>query len=66
MKITTVIAAAALAVASTAATAENVTTSTGDVVMIEKNMAPLGLSALQLAALGFLSVAVAVSASSGT
>lgn len=45
MKITTLIAAAALATASTAATAQNVTTTDGDVVMIEKNQAGTGLLA---------------------
>lgn len=37
MKITTLIAAAAIATASTAATAQNVTTDAGELVIVEKN-----------------------------
>ena len=67
MKFTTLIAAAALATASTAATAQNVTTATGDVVMVEKNqsLALAGLGAVPaagLAAIGLLTVAVLVTA----
>ncbi len=65
MKITTLIAAAALAGASSTAFADNVTTATGEVVMVEKEAATialLGLSAVQLAALGFLFVATAATA----
>jgi hypothetical protein len=46
MKITTLIAAAALATASTAATAQNVTTDAGEVVMIEKNGGLFALAGL--------------------
>jgi len=66
MKFTTLIAAATLAVASTAATAQNVTTASGDVVMVEKNQGFVALSAAQLAALGLFAATVAISASSGS
>ncbi|MCF2871335.1 hypothetical protein L0664_09695 [Octadecabacter sp. G9-8] len=46
MKITTLIAAAALATASTTATAQNVTTDAGEVVMIEKNGGLFALAGL--------------------
>ena len=46
MKIKTLIAAAAIAGMSTSAIAQNVTTPSGDVVMIEKNQASLGLLGL--------------------
>lgn len=47
MKITTLVAAAALATASTAAIADNanVTTDAGEVVMIEKNQAEAAMAA---------------------
>ncbi len=72
MKFTTLIAASALAVASTAATAQNVTTPTGDVVMIEKNqgsLALLGLSSTATAAAVLVivaTIAAAADASGGT
>lgn len=65
MKFTTLIAAATLAVASTAATAQNVTTASGDVVMVEKNQI-VTLSAAQWAALGLFGLTVAISAGSGS
>lgn len=67
MKITTLVAAAALATASTAAVANptNVTTDAGEIVMIEKNQ---GLESLFLtfgpAALAFIIVGVAASGGS--
>ncbi|KAG1713781.1 hypothetical protein GQR58_002247 [Nymphon striatum] len=59
MKITTLIAAAALATASTAATAQNVTTDAGEVVMIEKNGGLFALTGLGgAAAIGFAFAAI--------
>lgn len=55
MKITTLIAAAALATASTTATAQNVTTDAGKVVMIEKNGGLFALAGLGgLASIGLI------------
>jgi len=65
MKITTLIAAAALATASTAATAQNVTTDAGEVVMIEKNGGLFALAGLGGAAViaGFIATVVIASES---
>ena len=62
MKITTLIAAAALATASTAAVAENVTTEAGEIVMIEKNQASLPLL-LAAGPAAFVAIIVAASKS---
>ncbi len=58
MKIKTFFAAAAIAGMSTTAMAQNVTTSTGDIVMIEKNQGSLALLGLSGAALTTILVVV--------
>lgn len=69
MKITTLIAAAALATASTTATAQNVTTDAGEAVMIEKNgglFALGGLGGLASIALIFGTIVVVAETSGGS
>ncbi|PVA07814.1 hypothetical protein [Thalassorhabdomicrobium marinisediminis] len=65
MTFKTLIAAAALATASTVAAAENVTTATGDVVMIEKNQV-IGSGVAQLLPFGFGLILVAAATAGGT
>ncbi|WP_281980901.1 hypothetical protein [Thalassorhabdomicrobium marinisediminis] len=65
MTFKTLIAAAALATVSTVAAAENVTTATGDVVMIEKNQS-LGVDAAALLPFGFGLILVAAATAGGT
>ncbi|PVA07815.1 hypothetical protein [Thalassorhabdomicrobium marinisediminis] len=60
MKLKSLIAAAALATMSTAAAADNVTTASGDVVMVEKNQsAMLGFGQIAPFALGLIIIAAA-------
>jgi hypothetical protein len=72
MKIKTLITSAAIAGISSTAFAQNVTTPTGEVVMIEKNQASLGLlglgggAAIGLGALVVIAAIAAVSADGGT
>lgn len=63
MKITTLVAAAALATVSTTAIAQNVTTADGEVVMIEKEAA-FGILAFAPAA--FAAVIAIIASNSGT
>ena len=65
MKITTLIAAAALATASTAATAQNVTTDAGELVIVEKNQFGASVALLASAAPAALASIVAIIAVAG-
>jgi len=69
MKITTLVAAAALAVASTAATAQNVTTDAGEIVMVEKNgglFALGGLGAAGIIGAFFIAIVATAESNGGT